>query len=164
MTGKFYLRNNGDLTGGGICHHFFYLFLGVKAPADTSVYIMTNGAYLCQQRIFFHFNRPQVVVRQMPMEIVHLEHCHQVELLLDEIHIHKITADIKHHAAISKTRFVFYGNAGKPPMYIFYFMGILDGRRKELHQGLHPIKESAQALACHVDFMIGYIQPITFFV
>ena len=74
--------------------------------------IFALGANLRQQRVFFDFNAPALIVRQVPVEHVELMHRHEIEITLDVVHAPEVAALIEHHAAPAKAGLVFDVDTG----------------------------------------------------
>ena len=82
--------------------HFF-----TWSANERFIAIATN---LREQRVFFNFNAPALVVGEVPMKHIHLVHGQQIEVAFYLFHRKKVSANIQMHATPSETRFI---NNGK---------------------------------------------------
>jgi len=70
--------------------------------------LTTLGADFCQSRIFFNFNTPALIICEVPMEVIHVVECQQVNVFLYKIDTKKMTGDIQHHSAIMEVGSIRY--------------------------------------------------------
>ena len=123
VCGHIDFRHNHDKSLGSIGHDFTDLLLRVKAgcvglslqpfafPA-VQLCILAFRADLREQRIFFDFNAPTRIVRQMPVKKVELVHSHKIKIALHIVHAPKVAAGIQHHAAPTEARRIFDFDTG----------------------------------------------------
>ena len=123
MSRKVYFRNNGYVTFCSIFYNFFCLFLRIESTVRFTV-ILTGvasddgfrsiGTDFCQLRVFLDFQTPSLVVRDMPMQTVHVVQCLHIDVSLYFIYREEMTAGIEMGATITKTGsvFDFYGREG----------------------------------------------------
>ena len=152
MPRQLYFRDNSNKPLGSISHYLFYLFLCIVTLMNGTIGIVTDRTYFSQFWIFLYFNRPQMIIRKVPMETIYLKHCHHVQLLFHKIHIMKVPANIKHHSPIRISRFIFYYNTRKCPCNIFHRFFTFNLCRQKLHYSLHTIEDTVCRLCLNRDF------------
>src|SRR5690349_17311294 len=116
MTWHLYFRNNSDMTLGCICYNIFDLILRIKSSVANVVVTrswivtydcaVTISADFSQLRIFFYFHSPALVVCKVPVKSVHLMKRNEVDILLYEVNIKKMTCNIEHQAAVLQSRLI----------------------------------------------------------
>ena len=143
MSRHFYFGNNVDVFTCSISYYIFYLFLCVIPSVFFSVeylriiYIVivyqclfTFRTDFCQFRIFLDFDSPSLIVRQMPVENVHLVHCQQVDKLVNIVNRYIMAANIQHQSAVNKTGRIFYFySRNRPVCFLIQLVSV--NRRRE---------------------------------
>ncbi|MPN47309.1 hypothetical protein SDC9_194911 [bioreactor metagenome] len=81
-------------------------------PSVATLGATTPGNPFGQFRIFFYFDTPTTIFRQVPVEHIQLELCHPVDEFLDIFLRIKISAYIQHQTPISKTGRITDGDTG----------------------------------------------------
>ena len=117
MSGQVYFGNHGDVTLLRVFHNLFGLFLRIEAAVRGVVVFpascfaddgaVAHGADFRQLRIFLYFDSPALVVRQVPVEGIHVVQRQQVDILFYEFEREEVPAYVEMHAAVCKAGFVF---------------------------------------------------------
>ena len=88
MAGRFYFRHDGDVPAFGVVHQLLYFLLGVEEGEGFAVSLVAvagNGAFRAggadggEPGIFFDFQPPALVFRQVPVDGVYLVAGEQVD-------------------------------------------------------------------------------------
>lgn len=111
---------------------------------------------------FFYFYGPQMVVGQVPMEIIHFEHGHDVELFFYKFHVVEVATYVEHHTSVSIGGFIFDFHTRDFPCYVIDNRFALDLGRKQLHNRLHAIKDSLRSFGFDNYLFGGYCQLVAF--
>ena len=162
MSGKFYFGDNGNVPLCCVSNDFFDLFLCVEAPMYASIGIPAYRANLGETGIFFYFYGPQMVVGQVPMEIIHFEHGHDVELFFYKFHVVEVATYVEHHTSVSIGGFIFDFHTRDFPCYVIDNRFALDLGRKQLHNRLHAIKDSLRSFGFDNYLFGGDCQLVAF--
>ena len=176
MPRHFYFGDYIDIFACSISYYFFYLFLCVISSVFYSVEylrivhiiiiyqcLFAFGTDLCQFRIFLDFDSPSLIVRQMPVENVHLVHCQQVDKLVDILYRCVMTANVQHQSAMYKAGSVFdLYSRNRPVGFLLQLFSVYGGREK-LINSLHTIEKSIWLGSCDCNKGGGDRQLVTFF-
>ena len=108
MARQFDLGNDCDVTSRCIRDELFDLFLGVKSSVALAVVAIAiavwrsriaKGADFGELRVFFDFDAPALIFRQMPMKHIELVKGHLVDDFFEIIDAEKMSTAIEMHAA-----------------------------------------------------------------
>lgn len=122
MSRHINFRDYSDEPVGGVPYDFLRLLPGVIAADRYSVIFLRPRrdnrflavrTYFRQSGIFFYFNAPSLVVRQVPMKIVDIMQCQHVDDFLHIVHGEKMPAYIDHEAPVTESRIVPDRTGGK---------------------------------------------------
>ena len=102
MTRKVDFRNHGNIALGSIIHYFLNLLLGIETAIKRAIALGTDTAHRSKFRIFLDFDTPALVFRQMEVHGVHLEHRHQVQLLLHILDRNEMAAWIEMESTVAE--------------------------------------------------------------
>ena len=103
-----------------------------------------------------------MVVGQVPMEIIHFEHGHDVELFFYKFHVVEVATYVEHHTSVSIGGFIFDFHTRDFPCYVIDNRFALDLGRKQLHNRLHAIKDSLRSFGFDNYLFGGYCQLVAF--
>ena len=115
MSGQVYFRNYRNVTFLCIFHDFFRFFLGEETTIRRIVILLcvssdyrttALGTYFRKFRILLNLDTPALIVRQVPVESIHVVQCQQVYILLHEFFWEEMTSYVEVHTAVTETRFV----------------------------------------------------------
>ena len=115
MSGQVYFRNYRNVTFLCIFHDFFRFFLGKETTIRRIVILLcissdyrttALGTYFRKFRILLNLDTPALIVRQVPVESIHVVQCQQVYILLHEFFWEEMTSYVEVHTAVTETRFV----------------------------------------------------------
>ncbi len=132
MTRHFDFRNDGDVTSRSVFDNILDLLLCVEATVSGTFAIHTCRTDLCQLRIFLDLDTPALIICQMPMQTIDLEHSQYINLFLDVIDGYEMAADIDHHTTPFEARFVFDGDCRNVPSHIADEFCTFDLSRQQL--------------------------------
>ena len=152
-------RNHRDIPLLRIAHDLLQFLLRVAAAVGRAVVnrritpqhrIATHRALLHQLQVTVDGYTPSLIVRQVPMETVHIVHRHRVEILLHKRHTEEMASHVKMHAPIAKPRSILYHRSRKN--------GLTLQTRNRLAQRLyaieHPLRRQPlyrHSLPVHAD-------------
>ena len=145
------LGNDINLPGGGIGHDPADIALRIEAPVDGAVGLGANAPELRQTGIFPDLNGPELVVGQVPVELVQLVHGHHVQQLLDLLHRAEMTARIEHHPAIGHPGRIAYLHAGDRKLHAGNRRRALDPGGQQLHERLHAVEDAGARRGDQLD-------------
>ena len=106
MSGQFEFGNYVYKAFLCVSHYFAHLLLGVETAVKAvdgrfvkSVYqVLISAVAECgifgKLGVTFYLNSPALVLGQVPMELVQLEHCHHVELFPYRLDCLEVTAHV----------------------------------------------------------------------
>ena len=160
MSRKFDFGNDRDKTVCCIFYHILDLFLRIETAIFRSFAIDTFGTDLCQFRIFFDFDTPTLIVRQMPVHAVDLEQGQYIEVFLYVLYRDEMTARIQHDTTIFETRFVFHRYAGSSPGNTVHNCRTFNFGRKQLHECLHTIEQALRGFSLDRHALRSDIQRV----
>ena len=95
MAGHVEFRHHADAAVGRVGHDVADLVLRIEQRI---------AAELLQPRIDAAFHAEALVVRQMPVEHVELDHRHAIERALDDVHRLEVAGDVEQQAAPAEAR------------------------------------------------------------
>ena len=171
MTGEVYLRYDVYMQQGGIFHNLFDIATRVETAIRLGLacngwrrllpqHIATLASprtHGVQQRITLAFQPPSVVVRQVPVKLVHLVCRHDVEHPLDILHREEMTRHIEVAASPCKARVVDDRTFWKRHLRVAHIPNV---RRQHLHQRLEPIEKPRLAVGRHTYARRTYLKHI----
>src|SRR5258706_15243489 len=112
MSRQFDLGKNGNISFLCISNNLFDLGLCIITSIFHSVISfprvaandgsISPGANLCKLWIFFYFNPPSLVLRQMPVKSIELVQGEIINIFFDEGYREEMTTHIEVHSPISK--------------------------------------------------------------
>ncbi len=175
MAGHFDFGNNGDVPRGRIFHDFADVILRVKS-AMASVRAVSRAGFRIQLEadavapradlrelgIFFDFDAPALIIRQMPVKRVQFLQRHRVKNGFNFGFVVKMAADIEHQPAPFESRPVFNLNTRHLPIRSRHDIRGKNFRRQQLQQGLDAIKQTRLRPRADDDGIFGDSQFITF--
>ena len=101
MAGHVKLRHHHDVPCLGIGHNLTDIILGIEARRSPSIVPIAHSALGCEFGVAFYLNAPARFVRQMPMEDIHLQGGHDVQILQNLFLSEEMSAFIHHEASPS---------------------------------------------------------------
>ena len=122
VAGHLDLGHNGDVERLGVGHHVLDFLLRVEVGSVLLVgpvlavlevgvpRVAARGGHGGQFGVLLHLDAPALVVRQVPVEMVHLVVGHQAEHLLDFIDREEVAAHVEHEASVGEARRVVDGD------------------------------------------------------
>ena len=144
MARHFDFRDDRNVFAGCISHYLFYLFLSIISSDFFPVKdLRIVGIIVIYQSFFsfrtdfhqfgelFNFNSPSLIIRQVPVENVHLVHGKHVDKLVYIIYRSEIPAWIEHHSTVRETGSIFYFDGWYRPVgaFVTYFTVNLRGEK-----------------------------------
>ena len=93
------LWHHHDVPCLGIGHNLTDIILGIEARRSPSIVPIAHSALGCEFGIAFYLNAPARFVRQMPMEDIHLQGGHDVQILQNLFLSEEMAAFIHHEAS-----------------------------------------------------------------
>ncbi len=147
MSRQLYLGNHIHETLVGISHNLLDLCLREMAAVNRTVLIMPYRTDTHQLGISVYLYGPQLVVCQVPVKAVYLEHGQHLYLLFDKLHIVVMTRHIEHHATIREAGIVTHCHGGSLPLDVVHHFWLLYLGRQQLQKCLHAVKDALRALA-----------------
>ena len=160
-----------DVAFGGEGHHFGYLLLGVVAAVGALlartggvglapglvVAVHTPRAHIVEQRILGNLDAPSVVVGEVPMELVHLELSHQLQMLLDLRYGEEMTRHVEMGASPGETGVVAYVASREGDAAIAH-VGYVLGHH--LDESLHAVEQATLAVGRDDDGILVDIEGV----
>ena len=174
VPGEFDFGNDGDEPPGGVIDHLADLLLRVIAavgrfvvaacrvvlaagvPADECP--PADGPRACQFRVSFDLDAPSLVVRQVPVEDVHLVQRQQVERALHLFDREEMARHVEHQSPVGQGGAVVDRRGGQ-----FHGTDLRRARRllrQELPQRLHRIEGPLRSAGHDVDPFRSDRQPV----
>src|ERR1700734_174070 len=112
MSRHLYFRDDRYISIGGVLYNIPDLFLGIITAVPGIIVafprMMTNNSsipaatFLCKQRVLFYFNTPTLILRKVPVEIVHFVEGYKIDIFFDKINLKKMPAAIQHKTPVFK--------------------------------------------------------------
>ena len=132
MSGHVYFRNNTYITFGCIGQHFFHILLGVETAVGSLLSRLltftlpplahtgsTPGTNFRQLRQGLYFQPPSLIVRQVPVEDIHLVFGQFINILQNFFLGKPVAANIEHQPAPGELGFVSDFSTRNSPFLIF---------------------------------------------
>ncbi len=159
MSGHVNLRHDHDLALGCKRDDIPDLLLSIISTMPLLTFT-PPGPDTRQFRIGFDLQSPSLVIRQMPVETIHLQKSHPVNDFLYIRHGQEMPAAVNEDAPPLEARVIRDDHARKT--ICAEAAARFDARRQHLPQGLHGIIRSGSALRFNQDAGLRYIHPIGF--
>ena len=117
--------------------------------------ILPLGTDLSELRVFFNFNPPALVIRQVPVKDIHFEQCHLIQQGLHHVHPFEIPCFVEHKASPGETRCVFDAHAtnGSPDSLM----------RQQLTQALHTVENTGRLGGPNDHSALSHRQGVSLF-
>ena len=112
--------------------------------------------------IFLDLDAPALVLGQVEVHLVELEHRHHVELLLDPLRIAEVAAGIDVHAAVVEAGRVLDAHCGYRKVDAADHTVALSLRRQQLKYSLHAVEEAFTVAGSDPDGAAVGLDSITF--
>jgi len=167
VSRKVYFGDDRNETFLGISDHVANFVLRVEHAFAIRLAVIFAGVaaddclpalcpYPGQFRIFLDLDTPSLVVRQMPMETVHVVQGKNVDKLLDRVGREEMAGNIEVHAAIRETRIVVDADSRKFDGHTFGHGG------ERFAQGLHAIENAGVGCSGDLDAVLADQQAVAF--
>ena len=106
MTWHLDLRDDRHKAILGIADDLTDLILRIEATIATAISFDTPSTDLGQAGILLDLNTPALVLCEVPVELIDLEHRDDIDVLLHLIYREEVAAYIDHHTAILEGRLI----------------------------------------------------------
>ena len=184
------LRNDVDAAYRRVCHYLFNVLLRVKSTvkrvsfhhfqlafgnlivrvvihfgkSHTLAVVAVEGApcpFFGQQRIFFDFHTPALVIGQVPVELVQFVERHHVQQFLDLLLGIEVARYVQHQAAPLQAGRIFDGYGRHAPFHSVYYLVRFNLGRKQLAQRLDARNHSSVIVSFDLDSLGRDIQQVS---
>ena len=146
--------NHGNVALSCISYNVLDFLLCIETAIGRAVTLKAIATDRSQLRIFLDFDTPALVLGQVEVHGIHLEHRHQVELLLYILYSNEVTAWIKMESTITETWSILDVTALSHPLDTIHLGSTLYLRRQQLHETLHTIESTLACLSLD-DYTLG---------
>ena len=162
VTRKVDFRNHGDVALGCIIHDVLDFLLCIETAIGRTVTLEAIAADGSQLRIFLDFDTPALVLSEVEVHGVYLEHRHDVELLLHIFYGDEVTAWIEMEATVAEARRILDVTALSHPLHAAHLGSALHLCRQQLHEALHTIEGTLSGLRLDYYALAGNSKAIAF--
>ena len=167
VSRKVYFGDDRDETFFGISDHVADFILCIEHAFAIRLAVIFAGVtaydgFLAlrsdtgQFRIFLDLDAPSLVVRQMPVEAVHVVEGKNIDKLLDRVGREEMAGNIEVHTAVRETRIVVDAGCRKCDIHSFGHGG------DRLAQGLHAIEYAGVGCPGDLDAVLAHQQAVAF--
>ena len=161
VGGEFNLGDNLHIAHCGIGYDFAYIVLRIVAT-EAILVLACPSTHLGEARIFLYFEAPTGVVDEVELQLVHLVHCHHVDVMLHKFLVEEIASHIEHHTSPRAVGGIADAHIRHLPSHIGLQSLAVNGRWQELQQSLYAIEQSAIVVSADGDAAAVYGQVIAF--
>ena len=146
MTGQLDLRDNLHKPSIGISDKILDLLLCVEVGSiGRAVTLRAHCAHLREARILLDLDAPSLILCQVEVELIDLEHGEDINRLLHVIYRLEVTTRIHMLTTIAKLRIVLDTDIGYGPALSTDLRGALYLSREELQERLHTPEGTARS-------------------
>ena len=132
MAWELDLGNDGDEAVRGILDDLLDLLLSIVATILLTIALDTLGADTGQARVLLDLDAPALILREVPVQTVDLEHAQEVDVLLHVLDGEEVTADVDQGTAVLEAGLVLDGDRRDAPACRLHEARGLDLGREEL--------------------------------
>ena len=132
MAWELDLGNDGDEAIRGILDDLLDLLLSIVATILLTVALDTLGADAGQARVLLDLDAPALILREVPVQTVDLEHAQEVDVLLHILDGEEVTADVDQCTAVLEAGLVLDRDGRDVPVCHLHEARGLDLGRQEL--------------------------------
>ena len=166
MARELDLRNNLHKSSICIGDKILDLLLCVKVRSvGRAITLGTHSTHLSEARILLDLDAPSLILREVEVQLIDLEHGEDINRLLHVINRLEVTTRIHMLTTIAKLRVVLDTDIGDCPALSIDLRGALYLSREELKERLHTPESTTRSGGLDQDPTVrGYVERVTLLV